>query len=203
MVAAMKLLAFSDLHVDLDAAAELVERAHEVDAVVAAGDLASVHRGLDEAVEALRAIEAPTILVPGNNETDDALRSACGGWEPARVLHGEATEIDGVTFFGIGAGVPVTPWDWSFDLYEDEAAAMLQRCPDRAVLVTHSPPKGHCDRSGAGQELGSTAVLAAIERTRPSLVLCGHIHESWGCESEIGDSRVTNLGPGGRVLELA
>jgi len=196
-------LAFSDLHVDLDTAAELVERSRDADAVVAAGDLASVHRGLDDVIEALRAIEAPTVLVPGNNETDDALRSACEGWEHARVLHGEATELDGVGFFGIGAGVPITPWDWSFDLGEDEAAAMLERCPEGAVLVTHSPPKGHCDRSGGGEELGSTAVLAAIERTRPSHVLCGHIHESWGCESEIGDSRVINLGPSGRVLELA
>ena len=199
----VRALAFSDLHVDLDAASDLVERSREVDAVIAAGDLASVHRGLDEVIAALRAIEAPTILVPGNNETDEALRSACEGWDQARVLHGEATEIDGVTFFGIGAGVPVTPWDWSFDLDEDGAAAMLERCPEGAVLVTHSPPKGHCDRSGTGQELGSTAVLAAIERARPTQVLCGHIHESWGCESDAGGSRVLNLGPSGRVLELA
>ncbi len=203
MFRAVRVLAFSDLHVDLDAAGELAARSREVDAVVAAGDFASVHRGLDDAIRALSAIEVPTVLVPGNNETDEALRSACEGWEPARILHGEATEIDGVSFFGIGAGVPVTPWDWSFDLDEDEAARMLERCPEGAVLVTHSPPRGHCDRSGGGQELGSTAVLAAIERARPTHVLCGHIHESWGCESEIGDSRVLNLGPSGRVLELA
>ena len=197
------MLAFSDLHVDLGTARELVARSREADAVVAAGDLASVHRGLDEVIAELGKIEAPTVLVPGNNETDEALRSACEGWAAARVLHGEATEIDGVSFFGIGAGVPVTPWDWSFDLDEDEAARMLEGCPDGAVLVTHSPPKGHCDRSGAGEELGSTAVLAAIERSHPSLVLCGHIHESWGCESEVGGTKVINLGPKGRVLEPA
>jgi Icc-related predicted phosphoesterase len=199
----VRLLAFSDLHVDLDATRELVSRSREADAVVAAGDFASVHKGLADVVEVLSAIEVPTVLVPGNNETDEALRSACDGWAAARVLHGETTEVDGVSFFGIGAGVPVTPWDWSFDLDEDAAARMLEGCPEGAVLVSHSPPKGHCDRSGGGEELGSSAVLAAIERARPSHVLCGHIHESWGCESEVGGSRVINLGPSGQVFELA
>ena len=47
--------------------------------------------------------------MPGNHGTDDALRAACPGWPAARVLHGEATEIDDVTLFGLGGGVPVTP----------------------------------------------------------------------------------------------
>jgi Icc-related predicted phosphoesterase len=202
MVAAVRLLAFSDLHVDLDAARGVVERAGEADLVIGAGDFASVHRGLEDAIGVLAAIEAPTLLVPGNNETDEALREACRDWEAAQVLHGEAAEIDGAGFFGLGAGVPVTPWDWSFDLDEEEAGGLLERCPEGAVLVSHSPPRGHCDRSGAGQELGSGAVLAAIERARPPLVLCGHIHESWGCESTVGETTVVNLGPEGRVFEL-
>jgi len=202
MVAAVRLLAFSDLHVDLDAARGLVERAGEADLVIGAGDFASVHRGLEDSIGVLAAIEAPTLLVPGNNETDEALREACRDWEAAQVLHGEAAEIDGAGFFGLGAGVPVTPWDWSFDLDEEEAGGLLERCPEGAVLVSHSPPRGHCDRSGADQELGSGAVLAAIERARPPLVLCGHIHESWGCESTVGETTVVNLGPEGRVFEL-
>jgi len=197
----LKLLAFSDVHTDLDAAGRLVEVAGEADAVVCAGDLASVHRGLEPTVEALAAIDAPTVLVPGNNETEAALRHACSGWAAAIVLHGEGAEIDGRAFFGLGAGVPVTPWDWSFDLTEDEAAAMLSGCSEGAVLVVHSPPKGHVDLS-RGTHLGSEAVLSAIEQTQPVVALCGHIHESWGEESTIGPTRVINLGPEGRVIDL-
>ena len=109
----------------------------------------------------------PTVLVPGNNETEDALRAACEGWDAATVLHGEATEIDGTQFFGLGAGIPITPWDWSFDLDEDQAAEKLAGCPEGAVLVVHSPPKGHCDQSSAGDHLGSQAILEAIEAKRP------------------------------------
>lgn len=197
----MKILAFSDLHTDLDGAARLVERSRDADVVVAAGDLASVHRGLEPTVDALSSIEAPTVVIPGNNETDEALRDACDGWDAATVLHGEATEIDGTTFFGLGAGVPVTPWDWSFDLTEEDAAEMLARCPDGAVLVVHSPPKDHVDLSG-GTHLGSEAVLRSIEARGPVLALCGHIHESWGEQATVGTTRVINLGPEGVLLEL-
>jgi Icc-related predicted phosphoesterase len=165
--------------------------------VIGAGDFASVHRGLDETIGALSAIETPTLLVPGNNETEAALREASAGWHAARVLHGEAAEIDGVSFFGLGAGVPTTPWDWSFDLTEDEAAEKLATCPDGAVLVVHSPPKGHVDGG-----LGSEAILRAIERTRPRLVVCGHVHECWGRESSVDGVRVYNLGPDGKLLEV-
>jgi Icc-related predicted phosphoesterase len=198
---AIKLLAFSDLHRDLDAAQSLVERSAEADVVIAAGDFASVHEGLKETIDALAPIEIPTLLVPGNNETEDALREACEGWEAATVLHGQDSSVEGASFFGLGAGVPVTPWDWSFDLDEEQAAERLAGCPEGAVLVLHSPPKGHCDVSGSGEHLGSEAVLRAIEEKQPPVAVCGHIHEAWGQESTIGTSRVFNLGPQGRLIE--
>jgi Icc-related predicted phosphoesterase len=197
----MKLLAFSDLHRDLGQAAELVEMSADADVVIGAGDFASVHEGLEETIGALAAIETPTILVPGNNETEEALRAAAASWGAATVLHGGGMAIDGVEFYGLGAGVPVTPWDWSFDLDEEAAAKMLAPCPEGGVLVLHSPPQGHCDSNGGGDHFGSSALLQAIEEKQPSLAVCGHIHESWGCESKIGATPVRNLGSKGTWLE--
>jgi uncharacterized protein len=193
----MKLLAFSDVHCDLGAVESLVEQARSADVVAGVGDFASVHEGLLQTVAPLEAIEAPVLLVPGNNETADALRSATAGWNNVTVLHGETAAIDGVNFFGIGGGIPTTPWDWSFDLTEDEATNMLLTLPENAVLLSHSPPKGHVDKN-----LGSTAVLEAAQSKRARAVLCGHIHEEWTNESRIGDTLVRNLGPDGYVLEL-
>jgi Icc-related predicted phosphoesterase len=198
----MRMLAFSDLHVDLTQAERLVAASGDADVVLGVGDFASVHSGLEETIDALRPIQAPTVLVPGNNETDEALRAAVEGWEGAIVLHGEQSEIDAVTFFGLGAGVPVTPWDWSFDLTEEEAAHQLRSCPEGCVLAVHSPPRGHVDTSGGGEHLGSVAVLDAIVEKRPRLALCGHIHEAWGQRSAIGPTEVVNLGPDGAVLEV-
>ena len=198
----MKLLAFSDLHRDLGQAATLVEMSAEADVVIGAGDFASIHEGLEETIAALAAIESPTVLVPGNNETVEALREAVSGWESALVLHGEGARIEGVDFFGLGAGVPLTPWDWSFDLDEGTAAKLLAPCPSGAVLVLHSPPKGHCDANGAGMHFGSEALVEAIQEKRPRLAVCGHIHESWGCESQIATTPVRNLGPSGLLVDI-
>ena len=199
----MKILAFSDLHRDLDTAAILVEMAPEADLVVGAGEFASVHEGLDEAIEALSGIETETVLVPGNNETVDELRDSVNRlWPAAKVLHGERTEVDGTSVFGLGGGVPVTPWEWSFDLDEGQAAQLLEALPGGGLLVVHSPPKGHCDKSAGQEHLGSTAILEAIERAQPRLAVCGHIHEAWGERSTIGSTEVVNLGPDGTWLEL-
>lgn len=197
----VKLLVFSDLHCDRDHAERLVGLASEADVVVGAGDYATMRTGLERAIETLSAITVPTVLVPGNAESDTELWRACAVWPSADVLHGDAEEIAGAQFFGLGGGVPPTPFPWSFDLGEDEAAAKLERCPERAVLVVHSPPKGYVDEVH-GRHLGSTSVLEVIERTRPVLVVCGHIHQCWGSEAMIGITPVVNVGPEGRLLEI-
>lgn len=198
----MKLLAFSDLHRDLDQAATLVEMSAEADVVIGAGDFASVHEGLEETIAALAAIATPTVLVPGNNETDAALRAAAADWAAASVLHGEGLEIDGVEFFGLGAGIPTTPWEWSFDLDDAEATELLAPCPEGAVLVLHSPPQGHCDGGADGSHFGSPALLTAIADKQPRLAVFGHIHEAWGCSSAVGATPLRNLGPSGTWIEI-
>jgi Icc-related predicted phosphoesterase len=197
----MRLLAFSDLHRDRRHAERLVELARDADVVVGVGDFASMHLGLGKMIETLSAIAKPAVLVPGNNETDSELWKQCAVWPSAIILHGEGKEVEGIHFFGLGGGVPKTPFPWSFDLSEEEAASKLEQCPDGAVLVVHSPPKGHVDEA-FGRNLGSRAILEAIERHQPRLTLCGHIHQAWGREAVIGSTLVVNVGPEGRFFEL-
>lgn len=199
----MKLLLFSDIHRDHAAAHSLVKRSTDADVLVCAGDLAVMRKGLQPVVDILSDAECPTVLVPGNGESEDELAAACGSWPEAHVLHGSGCEIDGVAFWGLGGGVPVTPFgSWSYDLSEDEARGLLADCPEGAVLITHSPPYGHVDVAGGGEHLGSRAVLETIERAGPRLVVCGHIHACWEQESSVGPSRVVNAGPKGVWVEL-
>lgn len=198
----MRLLAFSDLHRDRAAARAIVRAADAVDVVVGAGDFAVKRGGIEDTIDILRRLTRPTVLVPGNGESDEELREACRGWEAAHVLHGASVVAEGVIFFGIGAGIPVTPFgSWSFDLSESEAESLLETCPRDAVLVSHSPPYGHVDRAG-GAHLGSRAVLEAIQRVSPRLVICGHIHGCWGQRSKVGSTVVLNAGPRGHVMEV-
>ncbi len=199
----MRLLLVSDLHTDLEAAAAIVARAPDFDAIVGAGDFAVKRRGLRKIMDVLAEIETPTILVPGNGESVEELAGACADWPAAHVLHGDGVELGGIPFFGLGGGVPVTPFGaWSYDFTEDEARGLLADCPPGAVLVTHSPPLGHADVDRAGRHIGSLAVLEAVERTRPRLVVCGHIHDSWGVRSRVGETPIANVGPRGTEWRL-
>jgi Icc-related predicted phosphoesterase len=186
----------------LGAARSLVERATKADVLVCAGDLGVMRTGLRKTVDVLAGSPAPAVLVAGNGESFAELADACADWSTASVLHGSGCEIAGIQFWGLGGAVPVTPFGpWSYDLSEEEAAVLLAGCPEGGVLVTHSPPHGHVDLAG-GRHLGSRAVLEAIERARPRLVVCGHIHGCWTEESSVGDTRIVNAGPGGVWVEL-
>ncbi len=199
----MKFLCFSDLHCDREAAASLVTASEQVDVVIGAGDFAIRRRGLADTLVVLREIDRPAILVPGNGESVDELRDAASVWEGARVLHGEGCEVQGVRFWGVGGGVPVTPFgDWSYDFDEQQAEAMLRDCPAGGVLVVHSPPIDTVDHDNTGKIRGSKAIRDSVERLRPQLVVCGHIHSDWGKQVSLGDSTILNAGPAGVTLEI-
>lgn len=199
----MKLLLFSDLHADAAAARKLAELAEQADVLVGAGDFGNVRREVGVCLAILQRTRKPAIFVPGNNESTDELVDACRNWPEAHVLHGSGVVLSEVPFFGLGGGVPVTPFgDWSFDFTEDQAAVLLADAPQGCILVSHSPPKGIVDVSSRGQSIGSTAVLAAIERIRPLLVVCGHVHASAGQKGMIGTTPVVNAGPAGQLREL-
>ena len=199
----MKLLLFSDLHCDADAAQQLVEQSHQADVVIGAGDFATMRRNIDVTIGRLQEISRPTVVVPGNSESIEELKEACRMWPSARVLHGNGVQIDGVPFFGLGGAVPITPFgSWSYDFTEQQAAELLADCPDEGVLVTHSPPLGAVDASSRGKGLGSTTVRESIEQRKLQLVVCGHIHESAGKSAMIGSTTVINAGPVGVLWTL-
>ena len=190
----MKILAFSDLHSDMAATATLIKASAEADLVIIVGDFCNYHKDLAASVAPLAEIPCPILAVPGNHETVDELTAAAT--DNMTVLHGQTRAVGNLSFFGIGYGIPTTPFgDWSCDLSEAEASEILEGCNQIDVLISHSPPKGIADTTSSGISVCSTAVRAAGERLKPKLLLCGHIHEAWGQKGLIGETIVQNLGP--------
>ncbi len=201
----MELLLFSDVHGDLNACRELVARAADADVVVGAGDFCVARRNLAAPIDVLSAIDTPTVLVPGNAETEDEIAEQLSAvdWSEAHVLHGDGVTIEEMPFYGLGGGIPVTPFGpWSYDFTEEAARDLLADCPEEAVLVSHSPPKHAVDRDSKGKHLGSTAIRAAIEEKTPVLTVCGHIHGSAGETAEIESTPVVNAGPDGLLWKV-
>ncbi len=200
----MHILAFSDLHSNELAAEELVQKAAQdtIDVVVGAGDFGTMRKRLEAVIDVLSEIQQPMVFVPGNGESLQELTDACRQYANIHILHGTAVDLCGKTFFGIGYGIPVTPFgDWSCDLTEDQANQLLAEMPKASVFLTHSPPLGHVDMNSRGNHVGSVAVLDAMQRCQPPIVLCGHVHDCWNQTSQLNGSTVYNLGPRGRIIE--
>lgn len=66
-----------------------------------------------------------------------------------------------------------------------------------AVLVSHRPPWGIQDRDFFGRHAGSRELVHIVERLKPILVICGHIHEDAGW-SYLSDVPVVNCSLGGK-----
>lgn len=63
------------------------------------------------------------------------------------------------------------------------------------IVMTHGPAHLRLDRCRDGNRAGCPHLLSALERVRPRLHCCGHIHEAWGAErvewsSDASDSGV-------------
>lgn len=65
------------------------------------------------------------------------------------------------------------------------AAVYAQISEGIDIVVSHQPPYGYGDRafdvgSEPTERLGSRELLNALDRVRPKLVICGHIHGGHG-----------------------
>lgn len=99
---------------------------------------------------------------------------------------------------------PYSLWfhDWAFNSppKEEGGEEFLARKyagipEDCDIILSHGPPLGIGDRTLEGDRTGSSALVAAIKRIGPQLVVCGHIHEGYGTyeiETDKGTTVIVN-----------
>jgi len=200
----VRILAFSDLHRDKEAARAIVAGSAEADLVIGAGDFATRGEGASETLEILSQCNIPVILVHGNHDHPEDISRHCGIWPTGHYLHGNTVEIGGQVFFGLGGEIPArNDFSWNAAETEAKAAMLLSSCPKDAVLITHTPPLGTADLQKNGSHEGSAAIKAGILNCRPKLNLCGHIHNAWGQHGTVGHTPVHNLGPSLNWFEIS
>lgn len=89
-----------------------------------------------------------------------------------------------VTLFGLKIyGSPWQPtfFNWAFNLNESDLARKWSFIPDDTdILLLHGPPRGYGDLTADGVRTGSPSLAARIREVRPTLTVCGHIHEAHG-----------------------
>ncbi|KAK3674622.1 hypothetical protein LTR78_005344 [Recurvomyces mirabilis] len=68
--------------------------------------------------------------------------------------------------------------NWAFQYPAQAADLLWDAIPSGTdILITHTPPSGHCDTSTHWQEGGCPALKRRLRHVRPALHICGHCHE--------------------------
>lgn len=181
----------------------VLEAAAEADAVVVCGDVSNFGYGLREVCEVLSGFEGEVVVVPGNCDLPRQVEDVCEEFG-FTYAHGRLVKVGDVKVAGVG-GSTRTPFATPFELSEDEIAGLLSGFSgiDDLVLATHCPPHGtKVDKVFSGMHVGSKAIREFIERERPPLCLCGHVHERGGEEDRLGETRIVNVARRGSLLEL-
>lgn len=195
-------------------------RRHDVDLVVAAGDLHFTY--LSGIVDTL---DRPGVLVPGNHDPDiSGYSQRAGMWMrsgqpvdwpgPAGFADadGRVVDVAGLRFAGLGGCVRYRsgPNQWT-QAQQARRGRKLVRSARRMtrrdgrtvdVLLTHAPPR-HCGDQEDGPHHGFDCLHAVVAALRPRLLVHGHIHPFGRPVPDrfLGDTRVVNV-VGRRVLEL-
>ena len=83
---------------------------------------------------------------------------------------------------------------WAFGYQPENATALWDQIPlDTDIVVTHTPPKYHCDESRDRGAAGCEHLRQRLWRVRPSLAVCGHVHEGRGSERILWDLGNPNI----------
>ena len=178
----MKILAAADIHgvqYRLNLLLKNISR-YSPDLVVICGDTTQFGPG-EVAKNFLDQIPVDTIAITGNIDTEDVGKA---------ISESKATNIElkkvvkkGIPFVGI-SGVN----EEQINTFFNENEKILD---ETSILVTHVPPYETQDKIFMGKHGGSMELRNVMDKFKPRLVLCGHIHENPGV-MKIEDTVIVN-----------
>jgi Icc-related predicted phosphoesterase len=206
----MRIAAMADLH-------GYLPEIPECDVLVIAGDIFPDLYPVPRRIDAKWAREDPYVqgkfmgekFVPWLRAAQHRFKYAIGTWgnhdwagadpakylppfEPLRLLTDKGLKHFDKMFW-------CTPWtpifmDWAFMKTDPDLRIAYDKISSSTdVLIAHGPPYGHVDTVlPYATHLGSRELLYAIERVKPSIVICGHIHGGHGYDLR-GTTRIYNV----------
>ncbi len=185
----MKLLCTADLHYRLPQLDWLVEHAAEFDVVVVPGDLLQVVGAAPLEVQIvvvskyLRRMAERTLVLAssGNHDLDGPGETGEQATAWLRDLADDRLVVDGHSVDTDQVRFTVCPW-WDGPetkrLVDEQLAAAAIDRPERWIWVYHSPPSDSPLCNTGERSFPDPDLAAWIDRWRPDLVICGHIHQA-------------------------
>lgn len=192
----MRIIAAADIHGKQYRMNQFLEAIEEYspDLAIVCGDI--THFGPGELAKVLLdQIPIETMAIPGNIDTEEVFEYI--DKSKAINLHLKKVKKEGQVFVGLG-GSDTLPFHIRRQppVSEDDVKEKLQNIMEKkCVFVTHVPPYGVQDSVFLGMHAGSRWIREIIEKYKPRLHLCGHIHEDPGF-SKLEETVVVNCSIG-------
>lgn len=165
----MKLLAVADFHGSQYRLNILLNNVKKFspDLVVICGDITQFGPG-EVATNFLDQIPVETFAIPGNIDATDV----AGAIEKSKATNivMKKVEKNNIPFVGV-SGDSISHLD---------RPTIEKLLDEKSVLVSHVPPRGLQDKAFIGMHAGSKDLRKLVDKFKPRLVLCGHIHEDPG-----------------------
>ena len=175
----MRILAIADIHghqYRLNIVLKNIEM-YSPDVVVVCGDItqfgpAEVARNL------LDQIPVETFAVPGNCDPPEVSKMI----DKSKAINIDMKRVErhGIPFVGISRVTTYSILDKPVFIDGNEKKSVGNVLDEKCILVSHEPPYGVQDRVFMGIHGGSRELKEIVEKYKPRLVLCGHIHEDPG-----------------------
>ena len=196
----MRIVGITDLHGNYQKINKIL--VHKPDVLVISGDI--THFGKDlRVIDYLKYLKKNSNIkifaIPGNCDSEEVINEING---MGINLDGWIINIEGVYFIGLG-GSNITPFNTPNEYTEEEIYLKFKNTVKKVkkedlinkfVLISHTPPYNTMADRVNNNNVGSTSIRRIIEEYSPSLVVCGHIHES-RCIDKIGNSYIVNPSP--------
>jgi len=200
----MKILAAGDIHGDTRLAQKLADKAkkEKVDLVVLCGDLTYAEQSTENLVGPFVKAKKKVLLIPGNHETIATADFLAELYDVTN-LHGYSIKYKDLGLFGCGgANIGL------FQLTEDEIFKSLEKGfsgikdMKKKIMITHVHPTGTKMEKFTEIFPGSNGIKKAVEKFKPDILFCSHVHEAEGIEEKLGKTKVINVGKKGKIIDI-
>ncbi len=197
----MKILAFADLHCDIKSLERIKQQVKKkkVDLILCAGDISLFGNCLKEVMELLHEMHKPVLMIHGNHETEKEMIKLCKKYDNIIFIHKHTAEIRDIVIMGHGGG-GFANRDKEFEMLSKSFSKKMK--DKKSILVTHGPPYGTKLDKINGEYAGNKSYTKFINRYKPNIVICGHLHETAGKADKIGNTMLINPGWNGVMFEL-
>ena len=131
--------------------------------------------------------------MPGNHEigterNPDFYKTLFHGFD-WQLLINDTTTFEGMKILGSPYQPIFGNWAWNRD--EEFRKEYWSKAPKCDILLTHAPAYGLLDQCDHGERVGCPYIREYIDRVKPKLAVCGHIHAAYGT-MEHGETTIVN-----------